>query len=133
MEEFAYQNRITGPCEGGGKFLEGSLADSIALFHRNSILEGAQKNYYIHVMSETTEWIDDKYRQVYEEELRGLGRRKAHDPLFSVEDAQGILKNLYIMEGNDWTGRGQLQDATLSGTINAYEHFIAEWRKEGNE
>lgn len=82
-------------------------------------------------MSETTEWIDEKYRQIYEEELRGLERRRAHDPLFTAEDARGILKNLYIMEGNDWTGRGQLQDASLSGTINAYEHFIAEWQKEG--
>jgi len=83
-------------------------------------------------MSETTQWIDEKYSQVYEEELRGLGRRREHDPLFTVQDAKGILQNLYIMEGNDWTGRGQLQDASLSATINAYEHFIAAWQKEGN-
>ena len=81
-------------------------------------------------MSETTQWIEEKYKQVFEEELLGLERRRAHDPSCTIADIEGILKNLYIMDGNDWIGRGQVQDTTLSATIAAYEHFISEWKKE---
>jgi hypothetical protein len=81
-------------------------------------------------MSETTEWIDEKYSQVFDEELLGLERRKEQDPSYSLSDAVGILKNLYIMDGNDWTGRGFVGDTTMSATIAAYEHFIAEETKE---
>lgn len=81
-------------------------------------------------MSETEKWIEDKYRQVFDEELRGLERRRENDSSCTVADLQGILKNLYIMDGNDWVGRGQVQDVTLSATIAAYEHFIEEWKKE---
>ena len=81
-------------------------------------------------MSESTEWIDEKYREVFEDELTGLERRRERDPSCTVSDLEGILKNLYIMDGNDWIGRGQVQDTTLSATIAAYEHFIAEWKKE---
>lgn len=81
-------------------------------------------------MSESTEWIDEKYRQVFEDELLGLERRRERDPACTVTDVEGILRNLYIMDGNDWIGRGQVQDTTLSATIAAYEHFIMEWKKE---
>jgi hypothetical protein len=81
-------------------------------------------------MNESTELIDEKYRQVFEEEMVGLERRRANDPSCTIEDLSGTLHHLYIMEGNDWTGRGQVQDAALSATIAAYEHFIAEWKKE---
>ena len=81
-------------------------------------------------MSEPIGWIDEKYRQVFEEETTGLERRRAHDPSCTIDDLQGILKNLYIMDGNDWVGRGQVQDITLSATIAAYEQFIDSWKKE---
>lgn len=81
-------------------------------------------------MSETDKWIDEKFRQVFEEETRGLERRKSNDPSCSLTDLEGILKNLYIMDGNDWVGRGQVQDTTLSATIAAYEQFIEEWKKD---
>ena len=84
-------------------------------------------------MSETTEWIDEKYTRVFDEELLGLVRRSEKDPAFSVLDAEGILKNLYIMDGNDWTGRGFVGDTTMSATIAAYEHFIVEAKKVVNK
>lgn len=77
-------------------------------------------------MSESTAQFDERYRQIYEEELRGLERRCAHDPSCGVSELQGILKALYIREGNDIEGRGQLADAAMSATIAAYEHFIEE-------
>ena len=81
-------------------------------------------------MGSSTEWQDRKYAETFEEELRGLERRRAADPGCTIADLEGILKNLYIMDGADWGGRGGVQDATMAATIAAYEHFIAGWRAE---
>ncbi len=81
-------------------------------------------------MGDSTEWRDVKYNEVFEEEIRGLSRRRQADPLCKIDDLQGILKNLYIMEGADNDGRGSLQDTVMSARIAAYEHFIAKWKAE---
>ena len=75
-------------------------------------------------------WRDSKYAETFEAELRGLERRRAGDPKCTVADIEGILRNLYIMEGADQGGRGGVQDTTLAATIAAYEHFIASWHAE---
>ncbi|MDR3335804.1 MAG: hypothetical protein LBT16_01240 [Treponema sp.] len=84
-------------------------------------------------MSTSTEWRDIKYRKILEEELLGLGRRRASDPDCTVEDLEGVLEHLYIMDGADWAGRGEVQDITLAATIAAYERFIAQWKAETGE
>jgi hypothetical protein len=81
-------------------------------------------------MGLSTEWQDRKYAETFEEELRGLERRRAADPACTIDDLEGILKHLYIMDGADWGGRGGVQDAAMAATIAAYEHFIARWRAE---
>jgi len=81
-------------------------------------------------MSSSVEWRDVKYNEVFEQELRGLERRRQSDPLCQVEDIERVLQNLYIMDGADWYGRGDVQDTTMAATIAAYEHFIAQWKQE---
>ena len=78
-------------------------------------------------MSNCEEWRDIKYKDVFEQEVRGLMRRKQHDPNCTVEDIKGTLKNLYIMEGANQDGRGVPADIVMSATIAAYEHVIADW------
>ena len=84
-------------------------------------------------MSSSIAWKDIKYEEVFEQELRGLQRRRQSDPSCTVKDIDGVLQNLYIMDGADWYGRGDVQDITMAATIAAYEHFIAEWKKEGGD
>ena len=81
-------------------------------------------------MSSSVAWKDVKYTEVFEEELRGLERRRQSDSSCTVKDIEGILRNLYIMDGADWYGRGDVQDIIMAATIAAYEHFIAQWKKE---
>lgn len=76
------------------------------------------------------EWRDVKYRETFDQEMRGLARRRQSDPVCKVEDLEGILKNLYIMDGSDWGGRGDVQDTVMAATIAAYENFISLWRQE---
>ena len=80
-------------------------------------------------MAVSEEWQEIKYREVFEQEFRGIERRCQSDPACKIEDLKGILRNLYIMDGADQEGRGRLQDTINSATIAAYEHFIAELEK----
>ncbi|MCL2442117.1 MAG: hypothetical protein FWD13_01465 [Treponema sp.] len=85
-------------------------------------------------MAVSDEWRDIKYKEIFEQETRGLTRRRQSDPTCKVEDFEGILNNLYIKDGADHDGRGSLQDTIISATIAAYECFIAEWKAEqGNQ
>ncbi len=79
-------------------------------------------------MSSSVEWKEIKYTEVFEEELRGLERRRESDPHCTVGDIEGLLQHLYIMDGADWYGRGDVQDITMAATIAAYELFIAQWK-----
>ena len=79
-------------------------------------------------MNESVDWRDIKYDEIFEQELRGLERRRNFDPYCTVEDLERVLESLYIMDGADWYGRGDVQDITMAATIAAYEHFIAQWK-----
>ena len=81
-------------------------------------------------MSSSVEWKDKKYEEIFEQEIRGLQRRRKADPGCKVEDIEGLLQHLYIMDGADWYGRGDVQDITMAATIAAYEYFIAQWKAE---
>ncbi len=76
------------------------------------------------------EWHDDKYKEIFEGTLNGLYRRRAVDPKFAIGDAEHQLEHLYILDGNDWLGRGELGDIVSQATIAAYELFIHEWKSE---
>jgi hypothetical protein len=76
------------------------------------------------------EWRDRAYEDSLESTLAGLEARRKADPSFTVEDAEGTLRHLYIQEGNDWASRGMLQDAVLAAQIAAHEQFIEAWKRE---
>lgn len=81
----------------------------------------------------STDWREEKRQETFESTLRGLANRRRADPFFTLEDAKAGLEHLYILEGNDWIGRGELGDIVTSATIAAYEHFIFEWQAETDE
>jgi hypothetical protein len=81
-------------------------------------------------MNNSTKWREIKYDEVFEEETRHIVRRRQADPNCKVEDLEGILKNLYIMDGADNDGRGSLQDIIMAARIAAYECYIAAWKAE---
>ncbi|GHV45697.1 hypothetical protein AGMMS49546_32120 [Spirochaetia bacterium] len=81
-------------------------------------------------MAVSVEWRDVMYDNIFEQEIRGLRRRRESDPTCTVADIEGILQHLYIMDGADWYGRGDVQDTTMAATIAAYEFFISQWKAE---
>ena len=78
----------------------------------------------------SNEWQEIKYRETFDDETRGLLRRRKADPSCKIEDLEGILKSYYIMEDQDHDGRGALGDTVMAATIAAYEQFIANWKAE---
>jgi hypothetical protein len=100
-----------------------------------TVVRGNNTKYAVHqywscAVSVSEQWRETKYADTFDEELRGLERRRAAQPGCTVEDIEGILKHLYIMDGADWGGRGDVQDTVMAATIAAYEHFIAQWKAE---
>jgi hypothetical protein len=77
-------------------------------------------------MGASSDWQEITYQENYEKELLGLRRRKDSPGGCTLEDLEGTLKHLYIMDGQDWLGRGEVQSLTLAATIAAYETVIAE-------
>jgi len=84
-------------------------------------------------MHGAVEWREKKFEETFDQEVLGLERRRSYDPDCSVADLEGILENLYRMDGADWGGRGELQDTVMQATIAAYEHVIAQWRAEAKD
>jgi len=79
-------------------------------------------------MGEVDSWEDDKFREVFEDEMRGLNRRMVHDPSCSMDELEGILESLYALA--DRNREGRVQEIVLQATIAAYEAFIHNRRKE---
>lgn len=75
-------------------------------------------------MSQSDFFDNSTYGVTYRDEIVGILRRKENNPSCSLEDLESVLDSLYIQEGNNWEGRGQIQDLILSATISAYEHCI---------
>ena len=82
-------------------------------------------------MGISEEWRGIKYQETFDEEVRGLTRRRQSDSTCSIEEIEAALKNMYIMDGADQGGRGCLQDIIMAAKIAAYEYFIAEWKASG--
>ena len=78
-------------------------------------------------MNESVDWRDIKYNKTFEQEILALQNRRNHDPHCTVEDLEGVLKDLYIMSGSDL---GEIMNLSLAAAIAAYEHFIAQWKAE---
>ncbi len=69
-------------------------------------------------------WREIKYEEVFEQELRGLERRLSATGC-PLEEIEGQLESLYRLDGDNWLGRGEVQDIVMSATLAAYEHFLS--------
>jgi hypothetical protein len=77
-------------------------------------------------MSITT-YLDKQYEDTFDSVYDSLKEMVRQDPDHAEQYVRGILKSLYIRQGNDWTGRGAIGDAGLGASIAAYESILAEF------
>lgn len=64
------------------------------------------------------------YEKNYEKTLAHL-ENQAKGEAFNLEDIKKELEALYVYEGQDWTGRGELKEAEIASTIAAYQSFLS--------
>ncbi len=79
-----------------------------------------------------TAFIDNRYDEEFESVYNALDKMVLQDRDRAEPHIRGILKNMYIRQGNDWTGRGVIGDAGLSASIAAYECILAELNHRRN-
>jgi hypothetical protein len=73
------------------------------------------------------DWQDRKFDEVFENVCSGLEWRAKNDPSFNKRSLEESLRSLYSHQGNNWDGRGEVAEITLSATIAAFEHVLAEF------
>ena len=73
-----------------------------------------------------TNFIEENYENTFDSVHAALAEMVRKEPERAQLTIRGILKGLYIRQGNDWTGRGAIGDAGLEASIAAYECILAE-------
>ena len=72
------------------------------------------------------DYIDDHKEETFDSVYRALTEMVLKDPDLAERHIRGILRNLYINQGHDWTGRGTICNAGLEASIAAHESILAE-------
>ncbi|HOT91263.1 MAG TPA: hypothetical protein PLJ78_05665 [Anaerolineae bacterium] len=67
------------------------------------------------------------YEQTFETIYAHLEEQRRTDPTFTPDKIRQFLKDAYARQGDDWIGRGVIENKKLDAVIAAYECFLAEW------
>ena len=76
------------------------------------------------------EYEDRKFQEVFEQTRADLQARWPRLDATAVAELRGTLETQYVASGNDWVGRGRLNDIVQQATIAAMESTLADWEKK---
>ena len=69
----------------------------------------------------------DAHKKIILDNLSGFFEEHlVKDPVGLLDQLERELRSLYVRQGNDWTGRGEIGDAKLEATIAVLEAMRAE-------
>ncbi|MFO7765392.1 MAG: hypothetical protein R6V33_03050 [Pelovirga sp.] len=69
----------------------------------------------------------ETHKKIILEHLPGFFAEQLDDnPAGLLEQLEPELRSLYVRQGNDWTGRGEIGDARLDATVAVLEAVRAE-------
>lgn len=74
-------------------------------------------------------YIDTHKEMIVENLSDFFAEQLNNDPAKLLEQLECELRSLYVRQGNDWTGRGEIGDARLEATISVLEAVRAECRE----
>ena len=81
-------------------------------------------------MNTEYDWNEQNYDETFEKACIYVDNRRKTDKDFSIKTLEDMLETMYVRRGNDWVGKGPLKNIEDSATIAAFEHKLAEWKKE---
>lgn len=73
-----------------------------------------------------TDYLEERYDDTFESVYTVLSDLVQRDPLAAAQNIRQTLKSLYVRQGNDWTGRGAVGNASLDASIAAHEAILAD-------
>ena len=73
------------------------------------------------------EWEENLYAKVYNSVLNTTLERKRIDQSFTKAELERQFRDICILEGLDFDGRGRVGDLNIEATIAAMQHVLAEW------
>ena len=76
------------------------------------------------------DYLEETYNSTFHAVYGELLARKQNDPGFTKDQLQELLQSLYINEGNNWIGMGEIKEASLAATIAACERLLCEWTEQ---
>ena len=74
-------------------------------------------------------WEEIKYDSVFTETYESLKYSLDNDENYSVSNLKDYLESLYVQQGNDWLGRGEVRDIDLNARISACEVLLSEYNR----
>lgn len=72
------------------------------------------------------DWYENKFDEIFDKVCKGLEWRIQHDNEFTIDSLENALQSLYIHQGNNWDGRGEVTELSIAASIAAHEHVLAE-------
>ena len=69
--------------------------------------------------------VDAHYDKAYDAAHQYAMELVEREGDYGLMQVRGMLKCLYVRQGDDWCGRGEFGDADISATIAAYEEVLA--------
>jgi len=73
--------------------------------------------------------IEERYDKIFENTYLFTKKKLEDDSEYGVEQLKALLKGLYVNDGNDLLGRGELYDVSLNAQIAACESLLSEFDK----
>ena len=74
-----------------------------------------------------TDYSEVAFNETFDIVYNDILNRKQNNKGFDKNDLKELLNTLYMNEGNNWTGHGEIVMAKHSATIAACEAILAEW------
>ncbi len=75
-------------------------------------------------------WEKQNYEKIFESTCVYVDERRKKERDFNIEKLEKMLEMVYVRKGNDWVGKGPVKNIEDSAIIAAFEHKLAEWKKE---
>lgn len=73
------------------------------------------------------EHLDIKFEEEYDKIYYSIKDQLLNDPKYTYAHLKSFLESLYIHEGQDWYGRGELFQVKINARIAAAESLIDEF------
>ena len=74
-----------------------------------------------------------KFNRVFDIVYQSLDSMRKTNPAYKIEDLEKFVQSLYVNDGNNWLGRGEIKNTVNNATIVAAETVLSEWKNSMEE